>query len=178
MALSKAGTGAGALLCVSSTVATLASPASAPGSTPTKFTLAPASTPTGIAILQMKNFTMPAQKYAFDDITNTNSPTIGVSVMKENVITVLDPGEATFTGVFIPTDPGIVALQTAFATGIAQQFQVQLPLLPGQSTSGNVYEFNAWVAENPQPTDIDASKAITVKVTLKLSSLMTYTVGS
>ena len=177
-ALSKSGTGAGALLVVNATAATLAAPASTPIATPLKFTVAPTPTPTGIVVMQMKAFTMPSQKYSFDDVTNTSSPAIGVSVLKENAITVLDPGEASFEGVMVPSDPGLVALQAAFAAGIPQQFQVQLPPISGQSTVGNVYEFNAWVAENPQPTSISADKAITVKVSLKLSSLMTVAVGS
>ena len=178
MSATKSGTGAQALLVVNATACTLASPAATPLSTPVKYTIAPATTPTGIAILQMKSFTMPSQKYSFDDVTNTNSPAIGVSVVKESIITVLDPGEASFEGVFVPSDPGIVALQSAFATGIAQQFQVQLPPISGQSTVGNVYEFNAWVSENPIPTNISPEKAVLVKITLKLNSLMTVAVGS
>ena len=56
---------------------------------------------------------------------------------------------------------------------------MQLPPISGQSTVGNVYEFNAWVAENPQSTSISADQGdLTVKVGVKLSSLMTVAVGS
>lgn len=174
----QAGTGAGALLVISATPATLAAPASAPASSPKPFTIAPAATPTGVAVLQMKNFTMPSQKYSFDDVTNTSSPTIGVSVLKESMITTLDPGEFSCTGIFLPSDPGLVLLQNAFSSGIAQAFQVQLPPIGGQSTKGNCYAFNAWLSENPIPTTINADKAITVKINLKLNSLMTVAVGS
>ena len=174
----KSGTGAGALLVISSTVATLAAPAAAPITTPVKFTIAPTASPTGIAVLQMKDFTMPSQKYSFDEITNTSSPTIGQSVLRENVITVLDPGEFSCTGIFLPSDPGLIALQNCFSTGIPQAFQVQLPPISGQATVGNVYAYNAWMAENPTPQTVSAEKAVTIKITLKLSSLMTVAVGS
>jgi hypothetical protein len=174
----KAGTGAGAVLVICATLATLAAPAPAPSDSPTAFTLAPVSTPTGIAVLQMKDFTMPSQKWAFDDITNTSSPTVGVGVLKESLATLVDPGEFSCTGIFLPSDDGLIALQTAFSTGIANQFQVQLQPLGGQSTTGNIYEFNAYVQENPVPSNISAEKAVTVKISLKLDSIMTVAVGS
>jgi hypothetical protein len=55
---------------------------------------------------------------------------------------------------------------------------VQLQPIAGQSTSGNVYEFNAYVSDNPVPSNISAEKAVTVKITLKLDSIMTVLVGS
>jgi hypothetical protein len=176
--ITKAGTGYGAVLAISSTAATLATPAPAPSATPTKYTLAPASTPTGIAILQLKTFSMPQQKWAFDDVTNVSSPTIGVGTAKESLLTLLDLGEFSAEGIFLPSDPGLVAVQTAFESGLPNQFQIQLGLLPGQSTSGNVYEFNAWVSSNPIPTNVSVDKAIAWKMDLKLATIMTITLGS
>jgi hypothetical protein len=174
----KAGTGSGALLVISSTVATLASPAPAPTTPPVKYTIAPATTPTGLAILQMKDFTVPSQKLALDEVTNTSSPSSGVYTIKERIPTILDPGEFSCVGIFLPSDPGLIAVQTAFASGIAQSFQIQLPPIAGQSTTGNIYEFNALITENPIPTTINVDKAITVKITLTLVSLMTVLTGS
>jgi hypothetical protein len=174
----KAGTGAGAILVISSTAATLASPAPAPAQPPTAFTVAPATSPTGIAILQLKDFTMPSQKWSYDDTTNTNSPSVGVGVIKESLATLVDPGEFSATGIFLPSDPGLVALQTAFTTGIANAFQVQLQPIAGQSASGNVYAFNAYVQENPMPSNISAEKAVTIKVNLKLNSVITVKTGA
>jgi hypothetical protein len=174
----KAGTGAGAVLVINATAATLAVPAVAPAQPPTAFTVAPASTPTGIAILQMKDFTMPSQKWSYDDVTNTSSPAVGVGVLKESLATLVDPGEFSCTGVFLPSDPGLLALQTAFTTGLANAFQVQLQPLGGQSTSGNVYAFNAYVQENPIPSNISAEKAVTIKISLKLDSVITTKAGA
>ena len=174
----KAGTGYGALLVISATPATLAAPASYPTQPPVALTVAPATTPTGIAILQLKEFTVPAQKWTYDDITNTSSPAVGVGVQKESLPTLVDTGEFSATGLWLATDAGLIALQTAFATGLANSFQIQLKPIAGQSTSGNIYAFTAFVSSNPVPMNISVEKAITYKVDLKLDSMMTVLVGS
>jgi hypothetical protein len=177
--LSKGGTGAGAVLVINATPATIAAPVAAPSIPPTALTLAPAATPTGIALLQIKDFTLPEQKLSFDDITNTGSPSdIAGTVTKESIPTVLDPGEFTATGVFLPGDPGLIALQTAFLSGLANQYQVQLQKIAGQVTSGNVYDFNGWVSSMPTPVGIGADKTLTVKINIKLQGIMTIKTGS
>lgn len=178
MASTKAGTGSGAILVIFGTPATLSAPAPAPTTPPVKYTVAPTSSPTGIAVLQLKDFSVPSQKLALDDVTNTSSPASGTFVVMERIVTILDPGEFSATGIFLPSDPGLVALQTAFATGIANSYQVQLPLLPGQATSGNIYEFTGILTVNPIPANISADKAITIKITITLTSLMTVLTGS
>ena len=178
VASTKSGTGAGSILVISATAATLAAPAAVPAQPPTAFTVAPASTPTGLAILQLKEFSVPAQKWSYDDVTNTSSPSVGVGVLKESLATMVDPGEFTATGIFLPSDPGIIALQTAFQTGLSNAFQIQLKPIGGQSTTGNVYAFNGFVQENPVPANIDAGKAVTVKISIKLDSVMTVLTGS
>lgn len=175
---SKAGTGAGSLLVISSIPATLATPAPLPSNPPVAFTIAPATTPTGIAILQLKDLTIPEQKFSYDDITNFQSPAVGIGTQKESVPTVVDPGEMSCTGVFLPSDPGLLALQTAFNTGLANSFQIQLPPIAGQSTTGNIYAFTAFVSSNPVPTNITPDKAQTVKISLKLNSMITILQGS
>jgi hypothetical protein len=177
-AATKSGTGAGSILVINAIAATLAAPAAAPAQPPTALTVAPAVTPTGVAVLQLKDFTVPEQKWSYDDITNTSSPAIGVGVLKESLATLVDPGEFTATGIFLPSDPGIIALQTAFQTGLANAFQIQLKPISGQSTTGNVYAFNAYVQTNPVPSGVSAEKAVTVKISLKLDSVMTVLAGS
>jgi hypothetical protein len=177
-ATTKSGTGAGSILVINSVAATLAAPAAAPAQPPTAFTVAPAATPTGVAVLQLKEFTVPEQSWSYDDITNTSSPAVGVGVLKESLATLVDPGEFSATGIFLPSDPGLIALQTAFQTGLANAFQIQLKPIGGQSTTGNIYAFNAYVAKNPVPSNVDAGKAVTVKISLKLDSVMTVLAGS
>ncbi len=214
----KAGTGAGSYLVISSVPATLAAPAQYPAQPPVPMVVAApawstlttytagqivssagnnwtAVTPitgtapataawtegpavTGIAILQLKEFSIPEQTWKYDSVTNTGSPTIGVGVMEESLATTVDPGTFTATGVFLPSDLGTQALQTAFATGIANSFQVSLKPIAGQSVTGNTYAFTGFVSKNPVPTNIDASKAATIKVEIKLDSLMTVATGN
>jgi len=177
-ATTKSGTGAGSILVISAVAATLAVPCTSPAQPPVAFTVAPTATPTGVAVLQLKEFTVPEQSWSYDDITNTSSPAVGVGVLKESLATLVDPGEFTATGIFLPSDPGIIALQTAFQTGLANAFQIQLKPISGQSTTGNIYAFSAYVAKNPVPSNIDATRAVTVKISLKLDSVMTVATGS
>ena len=175
----KAGTGAGAIVIISATPATLASPAPYPAAPPVAMTLAPATTPTGIAVFQIKEIAqMPNPKWAFDETTNVGSPAVGIGVQKESWPTTVDPGEFSATGVFLPSDPGVIALQTAFMSGLAQSFQVQLMPIAGQSTTGNLYAFTGYVQELPAPTNISAEKVITTKISIKLNSMPTILEGS
>jgi len=140
--------------------------------------LAPASTPTGLQVIALKDYTFPSQKIKFDSITNTSSPLQGLVVLEENIPTTLDPGEASFTGIMNPADPGFQAVQAAFVSQLPQSWQIQLPPISGQSVSGNVYEFVGWVSSNPLPMSVDASKAITFKLDIKLCSFVTVLTGS
>jgi hypothetical protein len=132
----------------------------------------------GIPILQLKSPTFPKQVLSYDDITTTSSPQIGAVTVKENLATMMDLGEFTAEGVFLPSDPGLLAIQAAFMLSVPAQFQVWLQQLPGQSTSGNVYCFNAYIGTNPLPSGVTPEKAILWTVSLKLTSIVTVTVGS
>ena len=163
---------------ISATPATAAAPAAAPPTPPTPFTVAPATTPTGVVIMQLKDLTLPTLKMSYDTVTNTQSPVaVDGTVTNEYVPTVVDGGDFTATGIFNPLDTGLAALQTAFFSGLANAFQVQLQPI-GAQTSGNVYQFNAFVSELPVPTTADVTKALTYKISLKLSGLMTVLVGA
>lgn len=177
--LTKSGTGVGALLVINATPATAAAPAAAPTAPPTVLTLSPTASPTGIAILQIKSHTIPSQKLSFATVTNTSSPSdVAGTVTNEFLPTVLDPGEYMATGIFLPSDPGYQAIQTAFLSGLPNQFQIQMKPIAGQTTTGNVYEFNAYVQEMPIPTDLSAEKDVEVKFSLKLTTVITVLVGS
>jgi len=178
----KAGTGAGVILVISSTPATSASPAPVPASTPTALTVAPASSPTGIAVLQIIEHNIPELTLGFDDLTNTSSPSnVAGTVTKETVATSLEPGMYTATAVFLPSDAGLAAIQTAFLSGLPNQFQIQFPAFAawGFTTSGPVYDFNAYVASLPVPTgSVTADKKVQVKISLKLTTWMTVKPGA
>jgi hypothetical protein len=188
MAIStKSGTGAGALLIISNEPATLSSPAPYPVTDPTPFITAITSPPTatGIPVLYLKEFSLPEQKYSYDDITNLNSPSLNSiegsgseAVIKESLPTLIDPGTFTATGIFDPEDAGLAAIQAAFYSGLPNAFQIQLPKIAGQVTSGNTYAFLAYVDTNPTPTNVSVDKAVLVKISLRLDSIMTVAPGS
>lgn len=177
MALTKTGTGAGSLLVINSTLATLANVAVLQ-TAPVKYTVAPASTPTGVTIIDMQSLTIPEMKWSFDNVTNLNSPAAGVGVIQENLPTTVDLGELTATGVYIPGDPGLGLMQQAFNSGVAQNFQIQLPPLGNQSNVGNVIAFTGFVSSLPYPSEVSFDKTPKVKVTIKLASLFTNVAGS
>ena len=48
----------------------------------------------------------------------------------------------------------------------------------GQSTTGNVYSFLAFISENPVPSDVTPDMVVTIKISLKLNSMLTVIEGS
>ena len=65
-------------------------------------------------------------------------------------------------GIFLPDDAGQQALKTAFQSGTLENFTVQLPKGPGQTTSGNLYAFSGYVQEFPAP-DVQFDKVVNFK---------------
>jgi hypothetical protein len=183
----KSGTGSGALLVISATPATVASPAPYPAAPPTAFLTALTSPPTanGIPVLYLKEYSIPEQKYAYDKITNLNSPSVlsiygsgSDAVVEEVLPTVIDPGTFSATGIFDPSDPGLLAIQAAWESGLPNAFQIQLPKIGSQTTTGDTYAFNAFVDTQPNAVNVSVDKAVTVKISLKLNSIMTVAQGS
>jgi hypothetical protein len=151
----KGGTGAGAVLSIGS------------GGSAETFT----------SILQVKTFQLPEAKWAYDDVTNTGSPAVGPGVLKENLPATVDPGEASFGGAWLPSDPGQLAVFASFSTGTPADFKLQLKPIGGQTTTGNLYTFSGYVQALPVP-DIQADKVATIKFSIKLTTLITVTAGS
>jgi hypothetical protein len=131
-------------------------------------------------ILQIKEYDLPEAKWKYDTITNSNSPTIGVGnqVLDENAPTVVDPGEASFSGIWLPSDAGQQAVAASFATGTAVEFTLQLKPIAGQTTTGNLYTWMAFVQALPMPSGLSVDKVAQVKISLKMASLIAVTVGS
>jgi|SRR5215472_11207170 len=138
-------------------------------------TPSPASTFTVIA--QLKTLAFSGQKWSFDDITCLSSPVVGAGVLEESLPTKVSPGELAIAGVFLPSDAGQPLLLAAFNSGGLNDFKVQLPVGPGQTTTGNLYTFSGYVQDMPTP-DIQVDKAINFKATIKLNTLLTLTPGT
>jgi hypothetical protein len=153
--ITKGGTGAGAVLSIGS------------GGAGETFT----------PILQIKTFQLPEAKWAYDDVTNAGSPSVGPGVLKENLPATVDCGEGNFGGTWLPSDPGQLAVSTAFSTGVPTDFKLQLKPIAGQLVTGNLYTFSGYVQTNPVP-DIQADKTATIKLSIKLTTLISVTPGA
>ena len=128
-------------------------------------------------VAQIKTFSFAGQTWTFDETTALDSPAFGDGgVLKQYRGTEFDPGTMALGGVYAPSDAGQLALTAAFRTGLLTDFKLTLPLGPGQTVSGNVFAFSAYVQDNPLP-DI-SSKVLTFKATLKLNTDIVITLGS
>ena len=141
----------------------------------TTLSMGPAATYTTLG--QIKTIQFNGQKWSFDDITNLASPVAGVGVLEEALPAKLSPGELAIAGIFLPNDAGQEALNAAFQAGTLENFKVQLPMGPGQTTAGNLYAFSGYVQEFPAP-DIQFDKIVNFKCTIKLTTVITLTQGS
>lgn len=133
---------------------------------------------TPVTIMQVKQFSFSGVAAKYEDATNLNSPSVGAAVLEEAIPGTVSPGTATISGQFLPTDAGQTALLTAYDAQTLASFSLQLPKAPGQTTTGNLFAFSAYVQDMPLPDTLDVGKPITFKVTLKLNSIITITPGS
>lgn len=133
----------------------------------TVFSSATTSTGTFTPVAQLKTVQFGGRKVNFDDISNLGSPLMGTSAvpLKESMPATADPGTLDLAGIFLPGDAGKQALDLGFSSQELLYFKVQLPLGPGQSTAGNLYAFNGYIAEDPLP-DIQWDKVTTMKVNI------------
>lgn len=128
-------------------------------------------------VAQVKTFQFSGQKWSFDDITNSDSPAVGNGVLKEPLPSEVDPGEISIGGVYLPSDAGQAMLATAFNSGNLYDFELQLPIGPGQTTTGNLMKFSGYI-EDPALPDVQFDKSLTFKGTVKLTTLVAITAGS
>lgn len=129
-------------------------------------------------VLQVKTWSFSGQQAKYDDTTNAGSPAQGAAVMEEAIPSTVSPGQLTVSGVFLPTDPGQESLASAFLSQALTSFTFTFPLFPGQTTTGNSYAFSGYVQDMPNAVDVDYSKAINFKTTIKIQGPITVTAGS
>lgn len=112
----------------------------------------------------------PAMKNGMDDATNFQSSG------EEYVPTMPDGGEWSFSFNRVASDPGQLALQTAFFAQTLLMFEATAPKGKGQMTAGDMWAFSAYVSDlNP---DFDPKKKITNAGKLRTSNGVTFTAGS
>ena len=133
--------------------------------------------PTVVPVLNMKTYAFSGQSVKFDDVTNLNSSADGGIIVDESIPATEDPGTFTASGIWIPSDPGQEAIAAAWESHALTVFTVQAPIAGAQTTTGNLYTFSGYLQDNPLP-DLDYSKAVTIKFTIKLNTAVATTVGS
>lgn len=130
------------------------------------------------AVLQVKTYSFSGMTAKYDDTTNLNSAAQGAAVLEEGLPATVSPGQLTLSGIFLPVDPGQMSLAAAYLSQALTDFKLQFPIAPGQTTAGNLFAFSGFVQDMPNAVDIDFSKVITFKTTIKLNTAITVTVGS
>lgn len=134
------------------------------------------STETFTSVMQIKTPNFSGAEATYDKITNLSSPQSGKVVFDEFLPVTATSGTLELEGIYLPTDSGQAAVQAAFATQDAYDFKLTLPIGPGQSTSGNVYSFSAYV-KSPLLPIISVDKAMTFKTTLQINGEIDLAMG-
>lgn len=122
----------------------------------TQLSIGPVAGTTGtvvyVPIYEIRSVDRNGVKWDMIDVSNMNS-----GVYKEKLQTMLDPGQISFECNRVSADPGQVALENALAVGGAYMFQLTLPKAAGQSTTGDVYTFNALVMSDAEKFETTAA---------------------
>ncbi len=132
---------------------------------------------TFVPILQTKTYAFAGQTVTYDDTSSLDSPIVAGAGLEENIPARYAAGTFKTTGIFLPSDPGYIAVMTAFNGGAQADFKVQLPKGVAQATAGNLYAFGAFISDMPLP-DISFDKAMTISLNLKINTVITITPGS
>lgn len=120
-------------------------------------------------IMQTKNIQYSGQKKDFVDTTTTTS----LGGYKTSQGTLKDPGSLTFDMVFLPLDPGQVALAAAYDANTVLTVKHVYKTQPG-FTAGPINTFIAEVEQCPLPGS-DETKVAVMSVSLKISGPITTT---
>jgi hypothetical protein len=136
-------------------------------------TLSTAATSNGTAtpVNQLQKITFSGAKADYADVTNLSSP----SNFREVAPTLLDSGNASFTGVYAVNDAGQQGLVTAFNDQSLLYVSVQFAPT-GAQTVGLLVSFTAYVSDLPLP-DMSYDGAASFNGTLKITGPVTLTAG-
>jgi hypothetical protein len=130
-----------------------------------------AGAPVTTLVGEVKSAGVSGAQWATEDVSNFES---GADI--EFGTTMRDNGTMDLMGNRVSSDAGQIAIEAAFGTGSKYDWKLQLPLAPGQSTTGDIYTFSALVVSREFP--IETTKIIPFTVKLKISGPVTLTVGS
>jgi hypothetical protein len=132
---------------------------------------APAATPAYVTIGEIRTSGITNSQWDTVDVSNFES-----GVDKEFITTMRDPGMIAIAGNRISSDLGQVNCEAAFQSGGIYMFQILVPKNVTQTTTGDIYTFNALVKSID--FEIDVAKEISWTVKLQLSGPRLLTPGS
>lgn len=125
-----------------------------------------------IPIYEVNDFSQSGKTNKTADVTNLNS------TGEEFLAVILSPGTYDLTYNRVASDPGQSAVLSAFNAKATVPFTIQLPIAPGQTTTGDLYAFNGLVEELDDISSISPTKQIMTKAKIKVSGGITLTPGS
>jgi hypothetical protein len=128
--------------------------------------------PTFVVIGECSEASPSGREWGEEDVTNFQSP-----IDKEYKKTNRDPGKFKLSGNRVATDAGQLALEAAMDSQSNFMFKLQFPISGTQTTTGDVWTFNAGVM-SVDPTSVTPDKIIKFGCDLRLSGSRTITAGS
>lgn len=141
-------------------MAYIASAAQAGRSTLLQYEVGTASPAVWQTISEIKKMSFTGSKLDLADVTNVQSGTY-----REFLPTLLDAGEISFEGNYIPGDSTQDVLNTAFTNALKQNFQVLFP-----NGNGNI-QFAGFVVSVERTIEVD--KALTIAGRIKITGPIT-----
>jgi hypothetical protein len=124
-----------------------------------------------ILIGEVKDLPLTRGKWALVDTTNFESGSDS-----EQLVTIRKPGTCTFKGNRVSSDAGQAAVEAAYQSGVLTAFTLQLPKTSAQTSKGDTYTFNAFVADWTLTNQVE--QVIEFTIELSISGGSTLTEGS
>ena len=121
---------------------------------------------------ELQSISFGSSKLDLEDITNLDS----VGNYREYAPTLLDAGEVSINGIFIPTDAGQLACFAAFDARAVLTCKIQW-LPTGSQTTGATTVFAAFQTERPSK-DASVDKVAKFAAKFKVTGAFTETAGS
>jgi hypothetical protein len=122
-------------------------------------------------ISELSQMDFSGQKLDLADVTNYEG-----GIFKEWLATLLDSGDITYKGNFIPSDVTQAQILEYFNTATRVEWYLQLPINPLTSLPYGHFTFNGFVSELSWQLPIDKQAMIVGKI--KITGAITYTSGS
>ena len=113
---------------------------------------------------------LPSTTTEYPEVTTLSSP----NGFREFIPGLKDGGEISFTAGYTPA--GFELVNDLTAAGTLAYVRVTLPLAPSQSTTGDVFEFRAYLTPAPDAGDVGAP--VNMEIACRISGDFTWTKGS